>query len=113
MVQTHKLLFLCNRNQCRSTTAEKLFNGVNGYIARSAGTERGARMRVKKDDIEWADIVFCMEQTNLNRVQGKFKREMAGKRLICLQIPDRYGYMAPELVALLEERMGLYLRLKR
>jgi predicted protein tyrosine phosphatase len=30
-----KLLFLCSRNKWRSLTAEKIFDGLNGYEVRS------------------------------------------------------------------------------
>ena len=41
-----KLLFICSRNQWRSPTAERLFDGFSNYAARSAGTEKGARVKV-------------------------------------------------------------------
>ena len=43
--EPHKLLFICSHNKWRSLTAERLFDGHEHYAARSAGTERAARMR--------------------------------------------------------------------
>lgn len=40
------LLFLCSQNKRRSLTAEKIFDGQNGHMARSAGTEKNARIKV-------------------------------------------------------------------
>ena len=102
MVQPKKLLFVCSRNRWRSPTAEKLFDGVDGIQARSAGTEPGARIRVTAGHLGWADVIFVMEKKHLRRLQEKFADELAIKLVICLHIPDDYQFMQPELVALLQ-----------
>lgn len=102
MLATTKLLFVCSRNQWRSPTAEKLFHGVDGIQARSAGTETGARIKVTAGHIGWADIVFVMEKKHLRRLKDKFAGQLEGKPVICLNIPDNYVFMQPELVELLE-----------
>jgi len=58
-----KLLFLCSQNKKRSLTAEKIFDGLNGYAVRSAGTENNARIKVTPGMIGWADKVYCMEKS--------------------------------------------------
>lgn len=102
MASPKKLLFVCSRNRWRSPTAERIFHGVNGIHARSAGTEPGARIKVTTGHIGWADVVFAMEKKHVRRLQEKFTDELAGKRLICLNIPDEYEFMQPELIGLLE-----------
>lgn len=96
-----KLLFLCSRNRWRSPTAEKVFHGLNGIQARSAGTEAGARIKVTAGHVGWADLIFVMEKKHLRRLREKFGEELAGKRVVCLNIPDDYQFMQPELVELL------------
>ena len=110
MRPTLKLLFLCSRNQRRSVTAESLFRGATEYEVESAGTEPGATVRVKQAHIEWADVIFAMEHKHLQFVQTQFGKILAGKRLICLEIPDKYGGMSLELVELLRKRLRLYLQ---
>lgn len=85
-----KLLFVCSRNRWRSPTAEKVFDGVDGHQARSAGTETGARIKVTAGHIGWADLVFVMEKKHLRRLGEKFPAELADKRVVCLNIPDDY-----------------------
>ena len=102
MVQPRKLLFVCSRNRWRSPTAEKIFDGVDGIQARSAGTETGARIRVTAGHLGWADVIFVMEKKHLRRLRDKFADELANKPVICLHIPDDYQFMQPELVALLQ-----------
>ncbi|WP_353955620.1 hypothetical protein [uncultured Sphingomonas sp.] len=50
-----------------------------------------------------------MERTHRNKVQRHFRRSLNGKRIVCLDIPDDYGFMQPELVALLRARMARHL----
>ena len=102
MPAPRKLLFICSRNRWRSPTAEKVFDGVDGIQARSAGTEPGARIKVTAGHVGWADMVFVMEKKHLRRLQGKFADELQDKRTICLNIPDDFQFMQPELVTLLQ-----------
>src|SRR3954454_1133059 len=101
-----QILFLCSRNRRRSLTAEKVFDGAGGCVARSAGTERGARVRVTAGHIRGADVVVAMEARHLARVRRRFGRTLAGKRVVCLHIPDDHGFMDEGLVRLLRERLG-------
>ena len=97
-----KVLFICSRNRWRSLTAEKIFDGVNGIQARSAGTETNARIKVTAGHIAWADVVFVMEKKHLRRLQDRFPEEIAQKTVVCLHISDDYDFMQPELVDILE-----------
>lgn len=102
MARPRKWLFVCSRNRWRSPTAEQIFHGVNGIQARSAGTEGGARVKVTAGHLGWADIVFVMEPKHRRRLREKFAEELAGKRLVCLNIRDDYEWMQPELITLLQ-----------
>lgn len=104
-----KLLFVCSRNRWRSPTAEKVFDGIDGIQARSAGTETGARIKVTAGHIGWADLIFVMEKKHLRRLQERFPDELADKRVVCLNIPDDYQFMQPELVALLQSTVPPFL----
>ena len=98
-----KLLFVCSQNKLRSLTAEKLFEGFPGYQVRSAGTQPGGRIVITEGHIGWADIIFVMEKSHLNRLRRKYPEALRGKRVITLFIPDDYDLMQPEL---LEELRG-------
>jgi predicted protein tyrosine phosphatase len=107
------LLFICSANQRRSVTAERIFDGISRYAVLSAGTEHGARTRVSREHIEWADMIFVMEPKHLQRLQSKFKESLKGKRLICLQVPDKFGCMTLELMKELRQKLSLYLPMER
>ena len=104
-----KVLFVCSRNRQRSLTAERVFDGVGGHEARSAGTEPGARVRVTAGHIGWADLVVAMEKRHVRRLQEKYADALAEKRVVCLHIPDEYELMDRALVERLEAEMGPYL----
>ena len=104
-----KLLFVCSRNRMRSRTAEKIFSGIPGYEVRSAGTQPQARIVVNEGHIGWADIIFVMEKSHLNRLRQDFPGALDGKRVIALHIPDEYQFMQPELIEELETQVALHL----
>jgi predicted protein tyrosine phosphatase len=93
-----KLLFICSRNEIRSLTAERMFDGSLRFQARSAGTQPQARVRVTERLIGWADVVFAMEKSHVAKLRERFPEALASKRLVCLRIPDDYAFMQPELV---------------
>jgi predicted protein tyrosine phosphatase len=109
MPSPRKLLFVCSKNRWRSPTAERVFHGIAGIKARSAGTEPGARSKVTAGHIGWADLIFVMEKKHLRRLQERFADELSAKRVICLNIPDDYQFMQPELVTLLQSVVPPYL----
>jgi len=106
--RVEKLLFVCSRNKLRSLTAEKLFEGSPHYQVRSAGTQPEARIVITAGHIGWADIIFVMEKSHLNRMRVKYAEALEGKEVIVLGIPDDYAYMQPELVEELKARLEGY-----
>ncbi|MCR5148633.1 MAG: protein tyrosine phosphatase [Eubacterium sp.] len=103
------LLFVCSQNKRRSLTAEKMFDGINGHNARSAGTEKNSRIKVTPGMIGWADIIFCFEKKHLRRLQEKYSDEMSGKNIVTLNIYDEYEYMDRELKEILKECVKAFL----
>jgi predicted protein tyrosine phosphatase/ubiquinone/menaquinone biosynthesis C-methylase UbiE len=106
-----KILFVCSQNKRRSLTAEKICEKISGYSVRSAGTEKGARIRVTEGLIGWADWIFVMEKKHADRLRAKFPETLKGKQVICLQIPDNYRCMEPELVELLQAKLSPYMEM--
>jgi predicted protein tyrosine phosphatase len=101
-----RLLFVCSRNRLRSPTAEQVFANYPGVETASAGLAPDAEDVLTADHFEGVDIVFVMEPAHRARLNRQYGRLLKGRKLICLDIPDRYGFMQPELVALLEQRCG-------
>jgi predicted protein tyrosine phosphatase len=95
------ILFICSKNQWRSPTAETLYRRQSGLSVRSAGTSSSARHHLNADDVQWADVIFVMEDKHLRRMRAEHGHLLADKPIHVLDIPDEYKYMAPELVELL------------
>jgi predicted protein tyrosine phosphatase len=105
-----RALFICSQNRLRSPTAEQVFSTWPGVETDSAGLGGDANVPLSPEQIAWADIIFVMEKTHRSRLGAKFRRHLNGKRVICLDIPDDYDYMQPELIRLLEAKAGSFLR---
>ncbi|MDR7070730.1 putative protein tyrosine phosphatase [Pseudoxanthomonas japonensis] len=103
------LLFICTQNRLRSPTAEQVFADWPGVETASAGLGNDADVPVSPELLAWADTVFVMEKAHRNRLSAKFKRDLDGKRVICLDIPDDYAYMDPDLIRLLKQKVIRFL----
>ena len=104
------ILFICGANKLRSPTAEQVFSRYPNIETDSAGLNSDADQRVSSEQIEWADIVFVMEKSMRIKLAKQFRKYLNGKRVIVLDIPDKYTLMQPELVRLLERKVGPLLK---
>jgi predicted protein tyrosine phosphatase len=104
-----KLLFLCSQNRLRSPTAEQVFADYPGIAVASAGLNHDAEHPLTAELVEWADIIFVMEVAHRTKLSARFRASLNGQRVICLDIPDEYAFMAPDLVGLLEARVRRHL----
>jgi predicted protein tyrosine phosphatase len=71
----------------------------------SAGLDRQADVPLSSEEIAWADLIFVMERSHRRKLSRQFQPWLKGKRVICLDIPDQYQYMQPELVDLLKRKI--------
>ena len=107
------VLFLCSRNRLRSPTAEIVFSKIPGLQTTSAGLAPDAETPLDADLLEWADVVCVMEKAHRKKLQSRFGKQLGSRRVICLDIPDDYEFMSPELVDLLQERLPVERLLRR
>jgi predicted protein tyrosine phosphatase len=106
-----RVLFLCRYNRMRSPTAERIFSKRKDLDVRSAGTSPDALARVNARMLDWADVIFIMDNHQRHSLQKRFKDHPALGRLICLDIPDEFEFLQPELVDLLQMRVTPHLPL--
>lgn len=104
-----KVLFICSQNRLRSPTAEQVFSSCKGIEVSSAGTNNDANTPVTPELLEWADLIFVMEREHRSKLQRKFRSSLNGKRIICLEIPDEFEFMDPELIKLLKAKVPKFL----
>jgi len=107
-----RVLFVCRQNRKRSATAERVFAKRADLDVRSAGTARDALVRVNVHMLDWADVVFVMDDEQRQWLQATFAGHPSLGRVVCLDIPDVFSFLQPELVALLNERVPRHIGLE-
>lgn len=98
-----RLLFLCSRNQWRSPTAEAVYRDDPRVEVSSAGVSSAARRRVSEKGVNRADLIVVMEHEHRQRLREAFPQLDVPVEV--LDIPDDFGFMDAELVALIRERV--------
>jgi predicted protein tyrosine phosphatase len=104
-----RVLFVCGRNRSRSPTAENVFGDYPDIEVASAGTSPDADTPLSTELVEWADIVLVMEPVHRRKLSTQFRTSLRTKRVVCLDIPDRYDFMDPELVQVLKAKATRFL----
>ena len=59
--------------------------------------------------ILWADMIFVMEKRHKEILEENFGNIIRNKKIITLDIEDRYEYMDEELIDILKTSVSLYL----
>lgn len=104
-----RLLFICSQNRLRSPTAEQVFATWPNAETDSAGLKPDANVHLSTEQIAWATHIVVMEKAHQRKLTRDYASHLKGKRIICLDIPDEYDYMQPELIRLLEAKMRNYI----
>jgi predicted protein tyrosine phosphatase len=105
-----RVLFLCSRHRLRSPTAAEVFQAWPHLEVDSAGLADDAETPLSSDQLDWAELIVVMEASHRRRLQQRYGTRLRGKRVVCLDIPDRYDFMQSELVELLLRKVGPLLR---
>jgi predicted protein tyrosine phosphatase len=79
---------------------------MEGYEVLSAGTSPNAETIISADLVEWADLIFAMEGVHRRRLNLRFGSSLRATRIVVLEIPDKYSYMDPTLIKLLQEEVS-------
>lgn len=97
-------LFVCSAGILRSATAANLF-AKKGYNTRSCGSAEYALIPFSENLKQWADRIFFMTDGNQQEVISH-GFDLDGEFVTILNIQDDYNYNNPELIKLLEEKVG-------
>ena len=103
-----RVLFVCGRNRSRSPTAEAVFGDHPDIETASAGTNPDADTPLSAELVEWADIIVVMEPAHRRKL-SQYRAPVKNKRVVCLDIPDKYDFMDPELVRILRVKAPRFL----
>jgi len=105
-----RVLFVCGKARMRSPTAADIVSGWEGIEADFAGLSNDADERISSEHVDWSDLIVVMEARQRKRLLQLFGTRLARKRVVILDVPDRFGYMDPELVDLISPRLRDLLR---
>ena len=105
-----RVLFICSANRLRSPTAEQVFADYPDLEVASAGLSHDSAEPLTPEHLEGVDTIFVMEKAHRTKLSKHFRRYLGGARVICLDIPDDYAFMQPELIELLKARVTPHLR---
>lgn len=100
-----RALFVCGKARMRSPTAADIAREHWGIETDFAGLSNDADEQLSAEQIAWADTVFVMERRHKARLTDRFGHALRAKKLVVLDVPDRFGYMEAGLVALLKKRL--------
>lgn len=100
------ILFVCTMNQWRSRTTQAIYNKHTDHTVRSAGTSANARIKVNQLLLDWADIIFVMENKHRPILTEQF---FIKNKLIVLGIADEYQFMDPELIDTIRTAVDTYI----
>ena len=107
------VLFICTQNLHRSPTAEFMLSENPRYEVRSAGISMDSKTTVNEEMLDWADMIFVMDEQNAGEKTFLLKNFQMVKdleeKIIVLDIPDKYLFGSEELVKLLLHKLGEYL----
>ena len=103
------ILFVCSLNWHRSKTAETLFSKFEQLDVKSAGIKKYAETPLTKELIDWADSIFVMEKKHKSYIRDSLMNPKKEDNIIILGIEDKYNYMDPELIRILEEKLIPYI----
>lgn len=100
-----KVLFVCNQNENRSKTAERLFK--DRHDTKSAGLYTlDVKNLLTENMLKWAEVVIVMDDEQRSEIAKRFPKIYMQKRILSLDIDDIYSYNDPLLVNILEKKMG-------
>lgn len=91
------ILVVCGRTKHRSRTAEYLYNTDSRFNIRSADDPTVA-------DLAWADLVLVMEPDQRTRIWDTYKH-VTLPPIDVLHVEDKYGFMNPDLIDILTDKI--------
>jgi len=58
------------------------------------------------------NILNPVEKAQRNKLRKKHRKSLNKQNVICLEIPDDYEYMEPELITILENKLCNFFKIK-
>ena len=104
-----RVLFVCTQNKVRSLTAEHLYRGRPDLDVKSCGTATFAKNQLTAELMNWAEVVFYFDDSQIEVIEKCFSKEAQEKPVICLGLADVFTYKSDALVVKLVTKLEPYL----
>lgn len=105
MKEKPNILVVCGKNKRRSRTAEYIFKNDMRFNIRSAGLSPKSDHVLNEKDLQWASLVFVMENGQKTRIVEGY-RHLDIPKIEVLKIMDEYEYLDESLIEILEEKIN-------
>lgn len=106
-----KVLCVCSAGLLRSPTlARWLVRNFKNVNPRAVGCEAGhALIPLDQVHLEWADVILCADDWNLNSVYNELNSLEMKKEIHCLNIPDAYAFGDYRLESIIKSKFEMLL----
>jgi len=104
--KSKRVLCVCSAGLLRSPTTARLLAEQYSYNTRAVGLDVShALIPVDEVLLSWADEVVCMDKEQMTRLFQLYEdHQIAPPQIVCLDVPDSYGYMDKTLVTIITDR---------
>ena len=92
-----RALFLCGKARMRSPTAAAI--AAEWVETDYAGLSNDADVPLERGQVEWAEVILVMEGRQARRLKKLFGDLLKDRRVVVLDVPDRYAFMDADLIA--------------
>ena len=97
-----KILFVCNMGMERSPSAARLWKELHTNETDFMGIYNEKFDHEKK--LDWADLIVVMEPHQRKWIADNYPKIYLKKKILCIDVPDIYGFMKPDLVEVLKKK---------
>lgn len=93
------VLFVCGKARMRSPTAADIASSWPNVVADFAGLSRDADEQLSSEQINRADVIAVIVPRQKKRLMSVYGKLVGQKKVVVLNIPNRFEYGDPELVS--------------
>lgn len=104
------VLFVGDRREQRCQTAAQLFTGTPGIKVDFACLGSSARHPLSEENLDWAHVIFVMDEETRRRLEKRFEEPLRRKQVINLGLPAELEHLDLRLVEMLRSRVRPHLQ---
>ena len=95
------ILFVCSQGKIRSRTACITLKAAWNEV-RYCGTDNDAEVPIRREDVDWAHVIVCMESRHKSKIRRKWKG--LSHKIQVWGVEDIYYLLEDELCHILRKK---------